>query len=65
MPYSDGQPPRSGDRVKRKDDGTFATVIAVELDRPGVGQGKITVKWDGDEISFTDQAEAWTLIGRG
>jgi hypothetical protein len=65
MPYSDGQPPRSVDRVKRKDDGTFATVIAVEPDRPEVGQDKITVKWDGDEISFTDQAEAWTLIGRG
>jgi hypothetical protein len=65
MPYSDGQPPRPGDRVRRKDDGTFATVIAVQLDRPEVGHDKITVKWDGDELSCTDQAEAWTLIGRG
>ena len=62
MPYCNGQRPKSGDRVKRNDDGSFATVIAVELDMPEVGQDKITVEWDLDEISFTDQAEAWTLM---
>jgi hypothetical protein len=65
MPYSNGQRPKSGDRVKRKDDGTFATVVAIELDRPEVGHDKITVKWDDYETSFTDQAESWTFISRG
>jgi hypothetical protein len=62
MPYSNGQRPKSGDRVKRNNDGSFATVIAAELDMPEIGQDKITVKWDLDENSFADQAEAWTLI---
>jgi hypothetical protein len=65
MPYSRGEPPQSGDRVKRNDDGSFATVIAVERDHPEIGRDRITVKWDLDEISFTDQAEAWTLMRRG
>ena len=58
MPYSDGQRPQPGDRVKRRDDGTFATVIAAELARPATGQDEITVKWDVNKISFTGQAEA-------
>jgi len=65
LPYSSGEPPHFGDRVKRNDDGSFATVIAVEPDQPENGKDRITVRWDLDEISFTDQAEAWTLINRG
>jgi hypothetical protein len=65
MPYSGAQRPQIGDRVKRKDDGSFATVIAVDLDRPGLGHDRITVRWDADEISFTDQAEGWVLIAKG
>jgi hypothetical protein len=65
MPYSCGQRPQIGDRAKKKDDGSFATVIGIELDRPGFGQDRIMVKWDSDENSFTDQAEVWVLIARG
>ena len=65
MPYSCGQPPKIGDRAKRKDDGSFATVIAVERDRPGLGRDRITVRWGADEISFTDQAETWVLVAKG
>jgi hypothetical protein len=64
MPYTSGEPPQVGDRVKRNDDGSFATVIDVELDHSGIGRERITVKWDLDEISFTDQAEVWTLVRR-
>lgn len=65
MPYSSGESPQSGDRVKRNDDGSFATVILVELDHPQSGRDRITVKWDLDEISFIDQAESWTLVRKG
>jgi len=44
LPCPSGERPQSGGQVKRSDDGSFATVIAVELAHPKIGRELTSVK---------------------